>query len=129
MDSNEQVRTADFATAKQMLDGWIKDRNAGLIGLALGHPSLILRRQAADALGQIGDTAAVPPLIVALKQNQVVYGGGSEEKALQVELNGALSASLRALTEADFGTIDPTSKDDMRRVLEVSRQWWEKSQG
>src|SRR5215218_6597972 len=97
-DMSTQIRTADFATAKQMLDGWTKDRDAARVALALAHPSLIIRRQAADALGHIGDRAAVAGLIEALERNQVVYGGGSEEKVLQRELNAALIASLRKLT-------------------------------
>ena len=127
-DMSAQIRTADFATAKQMLDGWTKDRDAARVALALGHPSLIIRRQAADALGHIGDRAAVPGLIEALERNQVVYGGGSEEKVLQSELNAALIAGLSKLTGTDFGAPDPATGQDIRRVLEASREWRQKNE-
>jgi|GEM_PF-3785491 len=125
-ETSADIRTADFAAAETMLDGWIKDRDAARVAMALGHPSLIIRRRAANALGPIGDRAAVPGLIDALEQNQGVYGGGTEEVVLQKELTAALIASLTTLTGADFGAPDPSSRRDVGRVLEVSREWRKK---
>jgi|SRR5262245_30735875 len=122
-ETSADIRTADFATATQLLDEWTKDQDAARVAQALGHPSLIIRRRAADALGQIGDPAAVSGLIEALGQNQVVYGGGTEDVILQKELNAALITSLGKLTGADFGAPDPSSRQDVWRVLQVSREW------
>ncbi|MHC4399784.1 MAG: hypothetical protein ACYTG0_08900 [Planctomycetota bacterium] len=121
------VLNDDFDTASQALAAAIENRDADTVSLALGSRFLIIKRQAAEALGDVGDNRAVPRLVEALEQNQVVYTGGSETKALQVNLNAALISTLRKLTEIDSGRTDPASDDDIRRVLETSRQWWEQN--
>ena len=122
-ESTTPIRSLDFTAAKALLDGAVRDRDSRRIGLLLVHPSLILRRQAADALGQIGGKADVPELIAALEANQVVYGGGTEEQVLKEDLNGALIAALQRLTGHDLGPVDPASDAEVRRALEAARQW------
>jgi hypothetical protein len=124
-----RVLSPDYATATPALAEAIKDRDAGLVRLALGHPILEIKRQAADALAEFGDRSCVPDLIDALDRNQAVYRGGSETRAVQVELNGALLAALRKITGVDFGPTDPSSDKEVRRALEMSRQWWENNRG
>ncbi len=70
---------------------------------------------------------SVPRLIDALEQNQVVYTGGSETEALQVDLNAALISALRKITGVDCGETDPASDEDISRVLQTGRQWWEEN--
>jgi HEAT repeat protein len=122
-----RILSPDFATASQALAEGIKGRDAGLVRLALDHPTLEIKHQAAEALGQFGDRSSVPRLIKALDQNQAIYRGGSETRVLQTELNGALITALQRITGVDFGGIDPSSEEEVRRVLEKSRHWLEKN--
>jgi hypothetical protein len=122
-ESTTPIRSLDFAAAKGLLDGAIRDRDSRRVGLLLVHPSLILRRQAADALGQFGGRPDVPELIAALEANQVVYGGGTEDQVLKEDLNAALIAAVQKLTGLDLGPVDPASDADIRRALEAARKW------
>lgn len=120
--SNEQstsIVNADFATAEQALNDGIKYGNVDLVSLALGNPHLEIKLQAAEALGKMGDKKSIPRLWDALEQNQVYYTGGSETKALQVELNKALVNALQKLTGVDYGTVNPASEADIQRVLQT----------
>lgn len=120
------VLSQDFATASQALDDAVKNRDADVVSLALGHRTLILRCKAAEALARIGDKASVPKLVDALEDNQAVQTGGAETAALQIELNAALILALKTLTEADFAETDASSKEDVQRVLRISREWLQK---
>ncbi|MEZ5585131.1 MAG: HEAT repeat domain-containing protein [Candidatus Competibacteraceae bacterium] len=97
--SNEQSTTilsADYATAERTLNEGITNADAELIALALKNPHLEIKLRAAETLGEIGDKQSIPHLKEALRENQVVYTGGSETKALQIELNKALITALRS---------------------------------
>ena len=122
-DPTTPIRSTDYAAAKVLLDEAVRDRDARRAGLVLEHPSLILRREAAEALSRFGSKADVPELIAALEANQVVYGGGSEEAVLKEELNAALLAAIQKLSGTDLGPVDPASDADVRRALEAARKW------
>jgi HEAT repeat protein len=126
--TDERILSTDFATANQALAESIKNRDARLVRLALDHPALEIKRQAAAALGQLGDSSCVPNLIDVLERNQAVQRGGSETLVLQTELNAAVIAALQKLTGVDFGAADASSPEDVRRALETSRQWWQENQ-
>jgi hypothetical protein len=123
MSEPAPIRSLDFAAAKALLDDAVRDRDSRRAGLLFAHPSLVLRKQVAEALALFGGPADVPELTAALEANQVVYGGGSEERILKEELNAALIATLRKLTGMDLGAVDPASDADVRRVVEAVRKW------
>ncbi|NJN47963.1 MAG: hypothetical protein HC808_17445 [Candidatus Competibacteraceae bacterium] len=122
--SNEQstaILSADYATAERALDEGIKIEDAELIALALNNPHLEIKLRAAEALAELGDKQSIPCLRDALQENQVVYTGGSEAQALQVELNKALITALEKLSGANYGAVDPASEVDIQRVLQTSQ--------
>jgi HEAT repeat protein len=126
--TDERILSTDFATANQALAESIKNRDARLVRLALDHPALEIKHEAAAALGELGDRSSVPKLIDVLELNQAVQRGGSETLVLQTELNAAALAALQKITGVDFGATDASSPEDVRRALETSRQWWQENQ-
>lgn len=120
---SSKVLSTDFSSAEQALAESVDRRAVDQISAALDSQFLEIKLQAAEALGKIADKSAVPKLITALEDNQAYYTGGSETRALQLQLNTALVTALQKLTESDFGEVDPESMGDINQVLQTSRAW------
>lgn len=120
----EQVLSTDYRVAKQALEESLRRRNVAAIRLGLKNHSLLIKREAADALRGLMDKASVGHLIEALENNQVVYRGGSETLYFQAELNKALAFALEKLTGIDFHTGRSLSQAEIKLVLDRGKQWW-----
>lgn len=127
-ESNKQIQDLDFQSAQKMIKEGIGQANAALVAQTLAHPSLIIRRHAAEALARVGSKAEVPLLLDALKHNQGRYSGGSETDELQVDLNVALISALRKLTGADFGHPEHPSEHEVQKIMQDYQMWWTKNQ-
>ena len=123
-EMTEQILSKDFAVAKQALDENILLKNCELVRLSLKHQSLIIKRQAAEALAELEDRRSVPYLIEALENNQFLLRGGSETKILQSKLNKAIVLALEKLTGLDFATEDTVTDSDIKQIIQKSKHWW-----
>jgi HEAT repeat protein len=121
-DETHNMASADFQSAKQRLDEAVKSGDAATLRAVLQHPSLILRREAAEALVQMGGTDNVPHLIEALEKNQGRRSDGSESELMQAELNTALISALGKITGLEFA-----APPDVSQVVQQSRGWLQKN--
>jgi hypothetical protein len=55
----ERILSSDFNTASQALNENRRNKKAQLVRLSLEHPSLIIKRQAAEALMELDDKSSV----------------------------------------------------------------------
>jgi hypothetical protein len=75
----------------------------------------------------------VRALIEVLEKNQGTLRGGSETKALQLELNNAIVSTLRKLTGQSFPVESIQTKDapslrtysanDLKKVIQTAKKW------
>lgn len=122
--AREKILSKDFNEASEALEENVRRKKSGLVRMSLQHPSLIIKRRAAEALRKLKDRASVPSLIEALELNQAVYVGGTETELLQDELNRAIVSALVEVTGIDV-QLGPTLSD--RKISEVitkSKKWW-----
>ena len=121
----ENILSTDYHIAKGALDENSKKKDTRLVCLSLKNQSLLIRKEAAEALKQIGAKPAVACLIEALEDNQVVYTGGTETRVLQQQLNDALVAALEQLTGLTLQTKSPPLSDTaIRRIIQRTKRWW-----
>jgi hypothetical protein len=124
MESQDKVLSKDYLKAEKALVKAIQAEDKKTIRLGLKNEILLIKKKAVTALGEIKDKQSVPDLIEVLSENQVMMGGGSEMAAMQAELNTATVLSLSRLTGLKFDVSEVLSSDDIAKVLEESRKWW-----
>jgi HEAT repeat protein len=120
----EMILNQDFSTAQKALQENTKQKNVQAVCLSLKHHSLLIRRQAADALRSIQHKSAVKCLIEALEDNQVVYFGGTETQIEQDELNESIVLTLKSLTGLDLPAKPKFSAAEIKQVIQKSKEWW-----
>jgi len=120
----ERILNKDFSIAQRALEENTKQKNVQAVCLSLKHQSLLIRRQAADALRSIQHKAAVKCLIEALENNQVVYLGGTETQVEQDNLNESIVLALKSLTGLDLLAKPKLSAAEVKQVIQQSKEWW-----
>ena len=119
----ERILSKDFSTAEQALEENRRLRDARAVCLSLEHPSLLIKRRAAEALGDLKDKGAVKCLVQALERNQVVLLGGSETQVEQGELNKSILGALNATTGLDLPVTPRPTPAQLRRVKAKTARW------
>jgi hypothetical protein len=123
----ERILNKDFKTAMSALEENMLQKNTSLVCLSLKHPSLIIKLKAASALNKMGAKTAIPHLIQALEDNQVVRSGGTEVQLLQKELNEPIILALTKMTDKQVPSGKIHSDADIQNVINESKEWWEKN--
>ena len=80
--------------------------------VALGDQDLFVRRAAIRSLGELGDEQAIPALIEAL---------GDKDFFVAIAAN----AAIWNLTHHECGVKDGLSADDLKRIGQEAREWWD----
>ncbi|HMS40446.1 MAG TPA: hypothetical protein PKE69_09485 [Pyrinomonadaceae bacterium] len=131
------ILSKNYSVAKLALNKAILEKDKSTILLGLNGFSLLIKRDAVQAIKQFNDKSFVPNLIKALDENQGVMSGGSETEAEQQELNKGIILALKQLTGLEFSYLTNSStipcfsdcpSKDILRVLKESREWWKKNQ-
>jgi hypothetical protein len=119
----ERILSKDFLTAQTALEENKKLKNVQAVCLSLEHPSLVIKRQAAEALQALKDKAAIKCLVSALEKNQVVLLGGSEMKIEQGRLNESIVSAINAITGLSLPAHPQLSQEKVRKIKAKTEQW------
>lgn len=126
--NQNDILSKNYDLAAKTLEKAIAEKDRKIIRLGLKNPILPIRQKAAEATAEIGDIEAVPPLIDALEFNRGIMAGGTEAQIMQNDLNKAIISALEELTKLKFMVSDEISAEDVRKVIERSREWWKDNQ-
>lgn len=128
------ILSKNYNVAKLALNKAVLEKDKSTIRLGLKGFSLLIKRDAIQAIKQLDDKTFVPDLIKALDENQGVMSGGSETEAEQQELNKEIISALKQLTGLEFPYLTDSStipcfsdcpSKDIQRVVKESSEWWE----
>jgi hypothetical protein len=119
------ILSRDYKVAKQALNKAVLERDEATIRLGLKANSILLKKNVFQAIRQLYYQWFVPDLIVALEENQTV-GKGIETQVERQELNKSIVFALKHLTGLGFSGTENLSSDDIKRILNETREWYKK---
>ena len=130
-EMTDRILSYDYHIAMAALEENRRQKNSQAVCLSLKHRSLVIRRLAAEALGELQAKSSVQCLIEALENNQTVLLGGSETVIEQDMLNEAIIGATEKITglELKYKKSSPkkidrvASRKQVRAALEKIKTW------
>ena len=120
---NERILSKDFSTAQAALEENKHNKNLQAVCLSLKHRSLIIRKLAAQALGELKAKSSIQCLIEALEQNQTALIGGTETDIEQDKLNEAIIDATEKITGLELKNKKALSRKEIRIALGKIKRW------
>lgn len=130
LQTSDYILSKDYFEAEKALQNAIKTKDKSTICRGVKNESLTIRLEVVQVMNKLKEKEFVPCLIEALDNNQQPYRGGTESRRMQQKLNIDIANLLEELTGLELSVLenlskDGLSKDDIEKVLKLSKEWWE----
>jgi hypothetical protein len=119
------ILSKDYTIAKQALDKAIAERDEATLRLGLKKGSLSFKRDIVQAVKNAWYQSFVPDLMITLEDNQASTNTNAEDSSKRQELEKAIVSALMHLTGLRFSQSEELSTNDIQKIVEESRLWYQ----